>query len=377
MISPRRPRSRRRAFLSAAALAAGPAAAFGQGAAGPIWTPAPVAGPVVEPLVRRSGFAPPAAPLAPPAAYPTHAGPAGPAGSWGGAWGTPPPIAAVPPPAPTFPPGSPHAARDPFAAPDGFAGPPAGQGWAAPPADVDYGDAAVDPFAGPFDPPVGDPFAAPISDPVPLPSAVPPPLIAPPAPLACDGPQAGRLYGAAVRPARALLERSLAVRLDTPTSAALLDFQNRQTDKQLLLLGSLPTVVPTPVLVPGAQMRLSGLYGRTNTRGKFGYLGRFPPDFTGNTAGDLRILQANLAATAYFTPYAAGYVETLFSDVFTLPDLQPGEFFKVRQAYATFGDVRRFPVYAFIGKKTVSYGDFGTLSPFTQAVPWHYFRGSG
>ena len=201
-----------------------------------------------------------------------------------------------------------------------------------------------------------------------------PPLIAPP--LACEGSHYGRLYGTPEGPPLDMLSRALSVRLDTPTSAALLDFQNRQTDKQLLLLGSIPTVVPHPILVPGAQMRLSALYGRTNARGKFGYLGRFPPDFTGNTAGDLRILQANLAATAYFTSWASGYAETLFSDVFSFPTPNQGSF-QVRQAYATFGNVREFPLYAFIGKKTVSYGDFGTLSPFTQAVPWHYFAALG
>ena len=177
------------------------------------------------------------------------------------------------------------------------------------------------------------------------------------------------------------IDWSRAVRLDTPTSAALLDFQNRQTDKQLILLGSLPNAFPQgrppiPVVVPGVQMRLSGLYGRTNTRDKFGYLGRFPPDFNSFTAGDFRILQANLAATAYFTPWAAGYAETQFSDVFSFPSPNQGSF-QVRQAYATFGDVTRSPFYAYVGKKWVSFGDMGTLSPFTQAVPWHYFAGLG
>ncbi|MFH5803548.1 LbtU family siderophore porin [Alienimonas sp. DA493] len=200
-------------------------------------------------------------------------------------------------------------------------------------------------------------------------------LIAPP-PLACEEDFCGRLYGADAGPVVDPLSAALAVRLDTPTSAALLDFQNRQTDKQLILLGSIPSVVPRPILVPGAQLRLSGLLGRTNTSDKFGYLGRFPTDFNGHTAGDLRILQANLAATAYFTPWASGYVETLFSDVFTFPSFNQGSF-QVRQAYATFGDVRTFPLYAYIGKKNVSFGDFSTLSPFTQAVPWHYFAALG
>ena len=210
--------------------------------------------------------------------------------------------------------------------------------------------------------------------------AGPPAFIAPPpVGAATAGMNPGRLYGAG-GPTRGV-DWSRAVRLDTPTSAALLDFQNRQTDKQLILLGSLPNAFPAgepvhPVVVPAVQMRLSALLGRTNTKDKFGYLGRFPPDFNSRTATDLRILQANLAATAYFTPWAAGYVETLFSDVFTFPTFEQGSF-QVRQAYAVFGDPRAFPLYAFIGKKNISYGDFGTLSPFSQALPWHYFAALG
>ncbi len=227
-------------------------------------------------------------------------------------------------------------------------------------------------------------------------------LIAPP-PLACDAGHCGRLYGTADGTPADVLGNALSVRLNTPLSAPLLDFQNRQTDKQLLILGSIPAVVQRPVIVPAAQMRLSGLIGRTNVANKFGYLGRFPPDFVGpligpepppgvpgtvpfpdrrprepnRTASDLRILQANLAATAYFTPWAAGYVETLFSDVFTFTrDPRQGTF-QVRQAYATFGNLREFPLYGFIGKKNVSFGDFSTLSPFTQAAPWHYFAALG
>ena len=131
-----------------------------------------------------------------------------------------------------------------------------------------------------------------------------------------------------------------------------------------------------PTLVPGAQLRLSGLWGRSNTADKFGYLGRFPGDFSGNTATDLRVLQANLSATAYFTPWAAGYVETLFSDVFSFPTFNQGSF-QVREAYAVFGNVRKNPFYAFIGKKDRQ------LRRFRHALPVHpgpalaLFRGAG
>ena len=341
----------------AAASAVAPAAADV-----PLWSPAPIAGTVAVPGGMRPiradrlplfGGAPPLAPGPTPAAFA--------------------------PPGPAFPPATRYAAPPAPAPPaDGF---PAGL-YGRPPFDPGVPFAPPGPPGGPYCPSAAGPQFPPVSvvpppyEPVPVDLIPPPPAVA--------GIDPGRPYGQPT-PGGLELPRlanwTPSVRLDTPTSAALLDFQNRQSDKQLTLLGSLPNAfpagaVPHPVVVPAVQMRLSGLYGRTNTKDKFGYLGRFPPDFNSRTATDLRILQANLAATAYFTPWAAGYAETLFSDVFTFPTFQQGSF-QVRQAYAVFGQPTEFPLYAFIGKKNVSYGDFGTLSPFTQALPWHYFAALG
>jgi hypothetical protein len=160
--------------------------------------------------------------------------------------------------------------------------------------------------------------------------------------------------------------------LDVDTLAPLLDFQNRQGDKQLVLLESAAARREFPYVLLGAQFRASVLWGRTNSPGRFPYLGRFPPDFTGNTVTDARLLQANQAAIAHFTPWATGYLETLFSDVFTFPAFNQGSF-QMRQAYVLLGNSEVTPFYAFAGKKNVPFGDFSTLSPFTQAVPWHYF----
>lgn len=161
------------------------------------------------------------------------------------------------------------------------------------------------------------------------------------------------------------------VRLDSGTTRPLLDFVNRQSDKELLLM-SRDTGFSGPELVIGAQFRGSAMVADTNTTGKYSYLGRFPTDFKGNTATDARLLHANQAFVGRFAPWATGYMETLFSDVFTFPTATQGSF-QMRQAYVTFGDLNQSPWYAFIGKKTVNFGDMGTLSPFTQSMLWHYF----
>ncbi|MEZ6091905.1 MAG: hypothetical protein R3C05_28645 [Pirellulaceae bacterium] len=62
----------------------------------------------------------------------------------------------------------------------------------------------------------------------------------------------------------------------------------------------------------------------------------------------------------------------LYSDVFTFPDFKQGSL-QVRQAYVVLGNLQATPWYLYLGKKNVGYGDFETLSPFTQSVVWHYF----
>lgn len=162
-----------------------------------------------------------------------------------------------------------------------------------------------------------------------------------------------------------------AVRLETDTMVPLLDFQNRQSDKELILLDQNQDF-HCPHLIVGTQLRSSLLFAQTNGRDQFPYLGRFPTDFTGTTASDARLLQGNFDAIANVTPWITGYADILFSDVFTFPDFRQGSL-QVRQAYAVIGNQNETPWYGYIGKKNVAFGDFSTLSPFTQAVPWHYF----
>src|SRR6056297_3273407 len=161
--------------------------------------------------------------------------------------------------------------------------------------------------------------------------------------------------------------------LDVRLSEALLDFQNRQTDKEIFILhDQLRRGGARPQIVVGGQTRFSFLAAVTNTDDKFSYLGRFPTDFSGGSATDARILQANAHATAHVTPYASVYGELLFSDVFSFRDFKQGSL-QVRQAYGVFGNLQVNPFYFTIGKKNLNFGDLSTLSPFTQSVVWHYF----
>lgn len=167
--------------------------------------------------------------------------------------------------------------------------------------------------------------------------------------------------------------RAATLILDPSVTGPMLDFQNRQSDKERFLLQNDPQSNQTyPQIIVGAQFRASGIFGKTNSADRFPYLGRFPTDFSGTTVTDARLLQANQSLIAHVNPWTHGYVETLFSDVFAFDVAKQGSF-QVRQAYVLFGDQNSSPWYAFLGKKNVTFGDFETLSPFTQAVPWHYF----
>ncbi len=162
------------------------------------------------------------------------------------------------------------------------------------------------------------------------------------------------------------------IRLDTEFFRPMLNFQNRQSDKELIILQNNAEWPCFPTVVVGGQARLSVLGAATNTKDKFSYLGRFPPDFKGHSATDARMLQANAALAAHVNSWVNVYGELLFSDVFSFPTAQQGSL-QVRQAYAVLGDLTRTPWYAFLGKKNVSFGDMGTLAPFSQSVVWHYF----
>ena len=162
------------------------------------------------------------------------------------------------------------------------------------------------------------------------------------------------------------------IQLDTDYTRAMLNFQNHQGNKPLLVLENSALWGTYPTVVVGGQARLSAFVAATNTEDKFSYLGRFPPDFKGDSATDARLLQANAALTAHVNHWINLHSELLFSDVFTFPDFKQGSL-QVRQAYAVLGDLTRSPWYMYLGKRNVPFGDMGTLSPFTQSVVWHYF----
>ena len=67
------------------------------------------------------------------------------------------------------------------------------------------------------------------------------------------------------------------IQLAPDYSREMLDFQNRQTNKEILLLEHALNSNGQTNMTLGAQFRASSLYGKTNQANKFPYLGRFRP----------------------------------------------------------------------------------------------------
>lgn len=185
------------------------------------------------------------------------------------------------------------------------------------------------------------------------------------APFPVSNDQAGDYLG--VRPTSS----DAWIRTNTALSTRMLDFQNRQSGKErLLLLAAAPG--GQPIVTIGGQGRASLFAAATNRDNKFNYMGRFPGDFRGSSASDARLLHGNASVAVQLGQFTHLYGETLFSDVFSFADFKQGSF-QVRQAFVVFGDACQTPWYAYIGKKNVSFGDMSTLSPFSQSMVWHYF----
>ena len=71
------------------------------------------------------------------------------------------------------------------------------------------------------------------------------------------------------------------LRLNSPMTRPLLDFVNRQSEKELFLMSKEAVACNGPEITIGAQFRASAMVGHTNTANKFPYQGRFPGDFVG------------------------------------------------------------------------------------------------
>lgn len=119
----------------------------------------------------------------------------------------------------------------------------------------------------------------------------------------------------------------------------------------------------------GARFSGSLVGEYTNQAGRFPILSQLPPNHPNKTF-DRKTVLNDLSFNATLTlPWVTGFVQGEYTEVF-YPGQQP---WQARKWHFIVGDLKQFPVYAFVGKGTVDFGDMRSYSPFTHSVNTHYF----
>ena len=120
---------------------------------------------------------------------------------------------------------------------------------------------------------------------------------------------------------------------------------------------------------------------RSNRDSKFGYLMRHPTSANqlGKDVSEALIHSANVAFTANLNDWITGYLELLYSPEQsfgsgTLTDLNRNQV-DARRAFILFGDLKKSPLFAAIGKMDTPFGLNDSVSPFTNSTNWHAFAG--
>lgn len=160
--------------------------------------------------------------------------------------------------------------------------------------------------------------------------------------------------------------------------------------------------LPSPVTI-SAQIRAIAFYGFTSDANRFGYLMRFPPDFSGNAASEVTVNNFNIGITGRVTDWLTLFGELRYNPARTFGDSSQrslnvgtatggsqtinlgGTADTVRSlwfglnAYALFGNPDKSDFYFYIGHFNLPFGNMNTFNPFSQTSVWHYFgaRGNG
>lgn len=159
---------------------------------------------------------------------------------------------------------------------------------------------------------------------------------------------------------------------DGAVAIAALGFQENLTGKAVRQLAALKDAGAS-----FGDIAVSGYFGgalmleHSNTPGKFPILSRFPTQHGSDTFGSRFVVtNAAIGITGSLGDYGFVYLQPEYSEVEFSGDQSE---FQLRQAYAVFGNLEKFPVYAAFGRKTVEFGDFDSLNPFTHSINTHFF----
>lgn len=119
----------------------------------------------------------------------------------------------------------------------------------------------------------------------------------------------------------------------------------------------------------------SHYYERTDTAGKFPILGRFPGaadgQHTSKRSGNEDVLDtADLSVTYAPSEWLTFFAHGIYTDL-QFPRQEEAQ---LREAFVTIGNLREYPWYLSVGKKTINFGHQGAYNPITHSVNNHFYR---
>ena len=161
-----------------------------------------------------------------------------------------------------------------------------------------------------------------------------------------------------------------AIKTDLRYSEMMFDRQDHVTDKVAVALRARQSGALEPLsFYLGGRLVLTSISETTNTAGKFPILSRLPPTHTSGKSDSYGVLnEASLNATITL-PWVTAFAQGEYTEV-----EYPGQNdLQLRKYWVALGDLDRFPFYAAVGRKTVSFGNFATYAPFTHNHSSHYF----
>ncbi len=166
-----------------------------------------------------------------------------------------------------------------------------------------------------------------------------------------------------------------------PISEQLLSHTEWTNTKPLILLRGRQSGDLAARITFGGQAIAMGDWEYSNRASKFDWVMRFPTNGNevGNHVSELTVHSASLSMTAALTPWMTTYVSMLYN-----PEQNFGagtnttvarNTVTVNSAFVLLGNLRKFPVYAALGKIDVPFGLNDTVSPFSNSWNWHTFAG--
>ena len=155
------------------------------------------------------------------------------------------------------------------------------------------------------------------------------------------------------------------------TTDKMLNWQDHVTDKATVLLKSRQgDDLCDKKLTVGTMFKASLMSEWAEEDGKFSILSRFPGGADGKSLSRFVINNAALSLTATPTPWLTAYTQFEYTEI----EFPGQDSLQTRKAFVVAGNLDKSPVYGFLGRKTIDWGNFETYSPFTHSVGNHFWR---